>query len=1023
MNIGLIVKHRRAFKALPIDTVLRVRFFKIQKRRKRGKRGGYEQRRRKMIDEYEKNRGIHHHNLTSVNIIKDRHLKSKSCNLTMGLVNVRSVKNKDIWLKQVMTEENIDICVMTETWLTKSDETWIKSTELNKDGFSMKNSFRNDGRKGGGLALVYRDMYKIQLVEEKYARTYHSVKWKLTMKNTHLHILGIYRPPPSTVHTTTISQFTDEFLENLQDDIISSTNLIILGDFNIHIDDDNDADAQTFKDCTTAIGLEQHIGSYTHNQGHTLDHIYTLVGGEPQVHNCQTQSFISDHCLVTADINIQRGDIERCTITSRNYKDFQLSQFRNDLKFKWSENSTLDELVQEYKSTAESCMNKHAPKVTKRVTKRKSELWYNEQIREQKRTVRRRERVWRRYAEDHQWKAYTIERNRLNRMIFANKKVTLCEKTEQCGKDSKKLYALMNNMCGTVKTNPLPEAINDQALADSFADYFLQKIVDIREHLKDYAKYCPSGECDGNLSHFKPVSEEDVRKIIASVASKSCELDEIPTKYLKQSLEECIGIITEIINASMKQGLFVSSWKTAVVRPLLKKSGLDLVNSNYRPVSNLSFLSKVLEKAVLSQFNEHCALYHLFPDYQSAYRQNYSCETALLKIVDDILWNMEHQKITALACIDLSAAFDTVDHAILADVLQAKFGVTDRALDWFTTYLQPREFMVNVGESYSSRKQITFSVPQGSCAGPTLYSVYASTMAEVVPQNLDIHGYADDHAIKTAYNGGTQSSELAALGDIELALTKIRDWMNENRLKMNDSKTEFIVFGSRHQLNKALITSLNVNSELVNASDSVKYLGAHLDRNLNLKHHVAMKCRVASQNLFRLKNIRKYLTQEACNTFVLGLVVVHLDYANGLFIGLPAVVIKRLQRIQNMAAKLVLGKGKCDSATQCLKDLHWLPVRLRVEYKIAVTVFKCLHGQAPNYLSDMLQRPTRRSNTRAAADQYLLAVPTTKRKTFADRSFSVAGPKLWNTLPENLRSLPTLDTFKKNLKTYLFSKF
>ena len=313
----------------------------------------------------------------------------------------------------------------------------------------------------------------------------------------------------------------------------------------------------------------------------------------------------------------------------------------------------------------------------------------------------------------------------------------------------------------------MPETSPELALADSFADYFLQKIVTIREMLKNEKDYSPVGECEGILSSFETVSEDEVRKIITSMASISCELDEIPTKYLKKSLDQCRDIITRIIILSLKEGLFVSSWKTAVVRPLLKKPGLDLINSNYRPVSNLNFVSKVLENVVLRQFNEHCAKFQLYPDYQSAYRQHFSCETALIKIVNDILWNVEEQKVTALAAIDLSAAFDMVDHAILLDVLHIKFGITDQVLSWFASYLQPRNFMVKVGESYSNKKELTFSVPQGSCAGPTLYSVNASTMSEVIPNIIEIHVYAGDHAIKTSFQSGSKNSEIEAVNVME----------------------------------------------------------------------------------------------------------------------------------------------------------------------------------------------------------------------------------------------------------------
>ncbi len=296
----------------------------------------------------------------------------------------------------------------------------------------MQNTSRQDGRIGGGIALVYRDVYNIKNIEERHLRTFQSTKWKLTLKNTHLNILGVYRPPPSKSHVTTINQFTDEFLENLQEDIINSDNLIILGDFNIHISDTNDADAQSFVDCTNAIGLQQHVDTYTHKQGHLLDHIYTLANTEPTVRACIALSFMSDHRLIAASISLRRQDIERRSVTSKCYKNFDLTEFQNDLEFNYSDEDTLEDLVHEYKLKAEKCLDKHAPKVTKRVTKRKMELWYNERITEQKRLVRRRERVWLKYVEEHQWKAFTIERNRLNRMIFANKTEKLCDKVIEC---------------------------------------------------------------------------------------------------------------------------------------------------------------------------------------------------------------------------------------------------------------------------------------------------------------------------------------------------------------------------------------------------------------------------------------------------------------------------------------------------------------------------------------------------------------------------------------------------------------
>ena len=216
----------------------------------------------------------------------------------------------------------------------------------------------------------------------------------------------------------------------------------------------------------------------------------------------------------------------------------------------------------------------------------------------------------------------------------------------------------------------------------------------------------------------------------------------------------------KLVNLSLAKGEFTQQWKTALVKPLLKKVGMELTNTSYCPVSNLPFLSKVVEKSVLLRFNRHCNENNLMPSYQSAYRANFSCETALVKLTDDLLWAMEHPEVTPLAAIDLSAAFDTVDHDMLLSVFSKKFGVVDNALKWFDAYLRPRRFQVLIGDTRSKEIDIPFSVPQGSCAGPVLYSAYASTLQEVINdqdesprinKSIELHGFADDHVYKKSF--------------------------------------------------------------------------------------------------------------------------------------------------------------------------------------------------------------------------------------------------------------------------------
>ena len=207
-------------------------------------------------------------------------------------------------------------------------------------------------------------------------------------------------------------------------------------------------------------------------------------------------------------------------------------------------------------------------------------------------------------------------------------------------------------------------------------------------------------------------------------------------------------------------------------------------------------------------------------------------------------------------------------------------------------------------------------------------------------------------------------------------------------------------------------------------SEVIKYLGAWLDQNLTLTEHVNGKCQNAMINLLKIKQPRRVLTQEATHILVRGLVISHLDYYNSMFAGLPTCRINLLQWVQNTAAKLVLGWSKYDSANNALKQLHWLPIHLRVEYKILVQVYKCLTGAAPLYLQNLLTPLfISRKGLRSEHLSNWLVVPFTNKQTFAKHSFNVHGPLLWNALPNELRNINDIELFKAKLKTHLFSKF
>ena len=219
--------------------------------------------------------------------------------------------------------------------------------------------------------------------------------------------------------------------------------------------------------------------------------------------------------------------------------------------------------------------------------------------------------------------------------------------------------------------------------------FFSQKIQNIRQeldaHPSEPATFSP---CDGpKLCLFKPVIEEEIRKLIVESPTKTCMSDPIPTSFTKECLSDLLPLITRIVNSSLCSGAVPPQFKQAVVTPLLKKPGLDPNDlKNFRPVSNLPFISKILEKVVLTQLQKHLSENDLLEIKQSAYRKNHNTETALLSVVDGLLRNADDRLVSMLALLDLNAAFDTLDHPILLQWLETTFGISGTVLHWFASY-------------------------------------------------------------------------------------------------------------------------------------------------------------------------------------------------------------------------------------------------------------------------------------------------------------------------------------------------
>ena len=500
--------------------------------------------------------------------------------------------------------------------------------------------------------------------------------------------------------------------------------------------------------------------------------------------------------------------------------------------------------------------------------------------------------------------------------------------------------------------------------------------------------------------------------------NKSCALDPIPTDLLKTCIGVLLKPITTLVNQSLAEGSFPPVFKNAHVTPLLKKTSLSKDDmKNYRPVSNLSFVSKIVEKVVAARVHSHLIKSKLSNPFQSAYKKLHSTETALIRIQNDILMAMDKGQVTALTLLDLSAAFDTIDHSILLERLQSWFGFSGLALGWFSSYLSDRSQQIKLEGVLSPKVHLSFGVPQGSVLGPVRFTLYTTPLSTAIQGHaIQHHLYADDSQLYMSFTSGDSSAKIESL---KACLDSVSKWMLLNKLKLNPGKTEFLLIGHEKQRQKYMsqfpVKLMGVDTK---PSKNARNLGVIFDQDFKFGNHISSVISSCCYHMRDLKRIRRHLNLKCAKTLACALATSKLDYCNSLLYGVADHQMKRLQRVQDTLARIVMKRHLLSHAQPLRQALHWLPVRSRINYKIQLLTFKTLHTGQPSYLKDLLSEATPRRSLRFNQG-LMLSVPRVKTLT-GSRAFGSCAPGLWNSLPLSLRSMDSLPLFRKHLKTHLF---
>ena len=381
----------------------------------------------------------------------------------------------------------------------------------------------------------------------------------------------------------------------------------------------------------------------------------------------------------------------------------------------------------------------------------------------------------------------------------------------------------------------LPAHTSQQHLAEKFSTHFVTNIANIRQnigHSEDRAMFVrescqPSGL---HLTKFPPTSEEEVRRFIMNSPASTCSQDQNPSWLIKEHVSVWLPFSTKLANKSLIEDTFPDNLKHSVIRPLLtSKDKEDL--ASYRPVANLKYLGKLIERIAGSFINDFVTEQSLQDPRQSAYMKNHSVETAVVHLCSDVLVAMDEGNITAVVLLNLSSAFDTVDHDIMVQQF-SHLRITGTVLDWCKSYLTGRTQAVCVGSASLGSVAMPYSVPHGSVLGPQMFSLYVLPICEIITKHdLQYDLYADD--IQLYASCSPHQAELDSLcARLENCISEIKEWMKRNFLKLNKAKTEFIVLGSEKQRLKVTLPYLKVGDVRIPPADKVRSLGLLLDANM-----------------------------------------------------------------------------------------------------------------------------------------------------------------------------------------------
>ena len=914
-----------------------------------------------------------------------------------------------------------DVIAVSETWLRPHDDIH----DVSMSGYNMYNTYRTTGL-GGGTSLFVRDSLNVKEVPS-YTKCINNVCECTTIeivmdKGKNIVVGCFYRAPSSS-----IPEFCDELDLFLHE--FGKKNLYVCGDFNIDlVCYDTNRDVKTFVDVLYSHSVYPTITRPTRvtiNSATLIDNIFTNCIGV-QMKSGIFCTDVSDH-LPVFSICEEHKSKPRTSVMKRCFSETNVNKFQTCLQdVDWSNVLSRQDTNTAYdlfRTELENVFDKCFP-LEKSKTKKVHKPWMTKGLVnacKKKHTLYKRFVTNRNAVTEGRYKLY---KNKLVGILRVAKKNYYSELLELNKGNTKETWSIIKEVINKKTVNvAVPNVFyrnestfkGEQNVANGFNDFFANigtelasKIPECKEprHIEDYM-----GAPNDKSMFIVPVNEAEVLSLCNTFTSKtSTDCMGLSMKLLKQVMPQIIQPFTHICNLSLSTGIFPDAMKIAKIIPLFKQ-GVKTEFSNYRPVSLLPQLSKLLEKLYEKRLVNFLETNCIINDSQFGFRKNRSTELALVTLLEYISKAMDKNLYTVGVFVDLRKAFDTLNFEVLLNKLN-HIGIRGIANTWVRSYLTNRKQYVVINTASSKMNVVRQGVPQGSILGPILFLIYINDIVRV-SQTMRLVLFADDTNLLKSGN------DLKVLcNEVSMELQKLQDWFNRNKLSLNLCKTHFMVFTNRKNSEACNIV---INKQKLDRVSSTKFLGVFIEEKLKWKQHIERVANKVAKSLSILYKAKDFVTKSALKTMYSSLVLPYLMYCSSVWGNTYKGSLTRLVTLQKKCVRLICGVHRLFHTTNLFKELGLLKFHDIVKVKTLVIMHKAYNQQLASEISNVFVKGNQEYtiSTRQDAKFRITYVRTDVRS----QAVTIIGPKLWNTLPKKISECASAFTFKSMLKQYYIASY